>query len=376
MKQVFLSYGHLDRERARRLYEDLCASLAIHVWFDEEDLLPGMKWRPAIRKAIRESRYFIALLSEESASRRGFRHSELSQGLEVMTEFPDDQIFLIPTRLEDCEPPLEELRELTYADLFPDWDAGVARLRKSLRIPNDTDSKVRKRGAYALEVKRQTTKKAAKKKAAKRSTRPRVSDYHYRVGLVDLDARIAELPNVARELNAIQTLCLFKVSSLAPSRKAIRTTGGLPQLDIDQLSPVFYRKISPLEMDHVICISNRLLAFERDGFEYTNYLGTDSSVNERVTFASIRGLEDLATEAGVAYEVALAYGIVSDLVGYFLDVEYHDVIRGCPMDFTEDHADVAKGLANGRFCRSCVRQLNKNPTLKKSVISMLNWGRE
>ena len=54
--------------------------------------------------------------------------------------------------------------------------------------------------------------------------------------------------------------------------------------------------------------------------------------------------------------VCFLTGVVSDMVAYFLDIEYHEAIRGCPMDFTEDHADVAEGLAKGRFCPSCSKK--------------------
>ena len=370
MRQIFLSYAHLDRAEACRLHADLSSSPGIHVWFDEQDLMPGMKWRPAIRKAIRESRYFIALFSTKSVSRPGFRHSELNQALEILKEFPDDQVYLIPARLDDCEPPFDELRELTYANLFPNWETAVDRLRRSLRISTSAAKKKSMRSAPA--------KKSRYTTGAKQIThlkRRHISDYHYRVGLVDLRAHIPELLTLAHELNTIQTFCLFEPSSLTPSRKALLTIEGLPQLDVDGLSLAFYRKISPLKMDHVICVTNRLLAFEQEGYQFSNYLGANSPIDERVTFSSTRGLEDLADEAGVTYEVALTYGIVSDMVAYFLEVGYHDAIRGCPMDFTENHTDIANGLAKGRFCSPCSRELNKNKALKQSVNKMLHWGR-
>src|SRR5262245_4720292 len=126
MKQVFLSYARTDGDKAKRLYRDLSRLPSIHVWFDREDLLAGLLWRPAIRKAIRESKFFIALLSCAAVSKRGFRHTELREALEVMQEFPENRIFLIPTRLDDCRMPVDKLEDITCADLFPDWDEGVS----------------------------------------------------------------------------------------------------------------------------------------------------------------------------------------------------------------------------------------------------------
>jgi hypothetical protein len=73
-------------------------------------------------------------------------------------------------------------------------------------------------------------------------------------------------------------------------------------------------------------------------------------------------------------ERALAYGLVSDVTAYFLDLDYHSALRGCPMDFTEDHADMAKGLRHRRFCKACEKRLATNPALRTAVQSMLDWS--
>ncbi|HAO21517.1 MAG TPA: serine/threonine-protein kinase pkn1, partial [Desulfobacteraceae bacterium] len=42
-------------------------------WLDTEDLLPGQLWKTAIDKAIRESSYFLVLLSFNSVTKeKGF----------------------------------------------------------------------------------------------------------------------------------------------------------------------------------------------------------------------------------------------------------------------------------------------------------------
>lgn len=349
-KQVFLSYAHLDRKQARRLYEDVSSSDAIRVWFDEHDLLPGLKWRPAIRKAIRESRYFIPLMSKRSVSSRGFRHTELRQALEVLDEFPDDYVYLIPTRLNECEPPDERLEALTYADLFPSWDRGVDRLKRSLRIS----------GRPSL----------TRRKLAKPAQQPK-----YRVQLTAVGLPTRTLREVAHGLNEIQTHFSFTASSLGPGRNALRVSDGEPQLDLDKLGKSFYEKVTPLKMDRIYCITDRFLMFEEGRWIYSNYLWVPSSVDERVAFFSTAGLKDHARKAGVSYEVALAFSLVSGTVAFFLDLDYHRSTRSCPMDFTEVHSEVVKGLKKGRFCQPCLRKLDRNKSLKRAVQAMLRWGR-
>ena len=73
------------------------------MWFDQESLSPGVKWKPAISIAIRECRYFIALLSSRSISKRGFVQSEIKQAIEVLEEYPENETYVIPVRLDECE---------------------------------------------------------------------------------------------------------------------------------------------------------------------------------------------------------------------------------------------------------------------------------
>ena len=368
MKQAFLSYAHLDKTKARRLYSDLNASPAIRIWFDENDLLPGMKLTPATRKAIRESRYFIALMSKKSVSRRGFRHTELRRALEILDEFPDDKIYLIPARIDKCKPLDDRMRGIICADLFPVWNTGVDRIKKSLGIPQKPVSK----GAVSAQrPKKQLTKTGRRK----RGTRRRPSDYHYRVCLATLDTHIPELRSVAHNMNAIQLFFWFQTFSVKPSSRALRRIDGFPQLDVDKLSSTFYKRIGPLNVDYVFCVTDRFLTYMHAGRPHYNYLGFGSDVDKRVMFTSIGGLEEYADEAGVTMEVALAYTLVSQIVSHFLDVEYHDEIRGCPMDWTGDHADMVKGLKKGRFCRSCSPRIRKNKKLERAIKAMLNWGR-
>jgi len=73
---LFLSYAREDEVSASRLYRELVEG-GVKVWFDRESLEPGANWKSEIKKAIRQSRYFIALMSSKSVSKKGFVQSEL-----------------------------------------------------------------------------------------------------------------------------------------------------------------------------------------------------------------------------------------------------------------------------------------------------------
>lgn len=61
-------------------------------------------------------------------TRRGYLHKELAEALDALDQFPESETLLIPVRLDDCEPPRRELRELYWVDMFPSWERGLRRL--------------------------------------------------------------------------------------------------------------------------------------------------------------------------------------------------------------------------------------------------------
>ncbi|MBN1189361.1 MAG: toll/interleukin-1 receptor domain-containing protein [Dehalococcoidales bacterium] len=105
MTKVFISYVHENIDLARKLFMQLKTIPNIEPWLDKECISPGLRWRPAIRKEIRESRFFIALISKRCATKRGFFQTEMKEALDILSEFPEDQIFIIPVRLENCDIP-------------------------------------------------------------------------------------------------------------------------------------------------------------------------------------------------------------------------------------------------------------------------------
>jgi len=134
-ERIFISYARQDSEAAQRLYNDLKSGTTnLSPWLDKEDLLPGQSWDLEIRKAIRKSRYFIALFSSTSVQKRGYVQKEFKRAIEVLDEFPEGEIFAIPVRLDDCEIPYERFERIERVDLFPDWDKGVQRLIRTFQI--------------------------------------------------------------------------------------------------------------------------------------------------------------------------------------------------------------------------------------------------
>ncbi|MCP4351768.1 MAG: TIR domain-containing protein [Desulfobacterales bacterium] len=128
--KVFISYATEDYEIAKKLCDDLKKE-DIQPWIDREDLLVGQNWREIIPQVIRDSSYFLLLISEHSVSNQGYVQKEQKIALDHYDEFPLNQIYIIPARIDDTQPLDEKLKNLHWADLS-DYKKGYKQIMKVL----------------------------------------------------------------------------------------------------------------------------------------------------------------------------------------------------------------------------------------------------
>lgn len=127
--KIFLCHASDDKPSVRKLYRRL-QSDGVDPWLDEENLLPGQKWQLEIPKAVRSSDAVLVCLSQNSVTKSGYVQKEIKFALDAADERPEDKIFLIPIRLEECEVP-ERLVPFQWVNLF--GEDGYERLLRSLR---------------------------------------------------------------------------------------------------------------------------------------------------------------------------------------------------------------------------------------------------
>ncbi len=130
-KLVFISYAREDMAAAA-LIKDAIDRTGLVGWLDVHYLHGGTRFKPQIAHVIQRADVFVAVLSELSVEKRGFVQREIREALEIALSIPDSRIFIVPVRLDQCEPTHPALKELNWIDLFPDWEAGIARLIQSL----------------------------------------------------------------------------------------------------------------------------------------------------------------------------------------------------------------------------------------------------
>lgn len=116
--RIFISYAREDEARVKQLYQHL-ADAGFQPWLDREHIVPGMKWEPVIKKALKQSDFVLVCLSGASINKRGFLQREIKQALEQADEKLEHDVYLIPARLDDCEMP-DALSEIQWVDLFED----------------------------------------------------------------------------------------------------------------------------------------------------------------------------------------------------------------------------------------------------------------
>jgi hypothetical protein len=128
--RVFLCHASADKSEVRKLYYQLKSTQSIDPWLDEEKLLPGQKWQSEIPKAVRNSDIILVCISRNSIDKVGYIQKEIRIALDIADEQPEDAIFIIPARLEECFVP-ERLQQWHWVNLYD--SNGIEKLFYSFR---------------------------------------------------------------------------------------------------------------------------------------------------------------------------------------------------------------------------------------------------
>lgn len=84
-----------------------------------------------IQNAIVAANFLVFCISRSSVNKRGFVHVEQKWALEIADHIPEQQIYLIPARIEECSVPFS-LAQYQYIDLYV--EDGLDRLTKAITI--------------------------------------------------------------------------------------------------------------------------------------------------------------------------------------------------------------------------------------------------
>ncbi|MEP7136857.1 MAG: SUMF1/EgtB/PvdO family nonheme iron enzyme, partial [Chloroflexota bacterium] len=98
----------------------------------EEDLLPGQDFDFEINQALHDADAIIICISKVSVTKEGYINKEIRRALDIADEKPEGTIYVIPLRLDECEPSFARLKKLHWADYFA--PNAHEKLIKALRI--------------------------------------------------------------------------------------------------------------------------------------------------------------------------------------------------------------------------------------------------
>ena len=124
---AFISHSSQDKDAAKRLALDL-QGRGYSVWFDEWEILVGHNIVDEVFGAIKQSHFMVVILSDASVKSR-WVDEELTAA--KTREIEDEQVVILPARLENCEIPTA-LTPKRYADFTGSWDDGVEEIARAI----------------------------------------------------------------------------------------------------------------------------------------------------------------------------------------------------------------------------------------------------
>jgi TIR domain len=133
---VFICYSWADKPFVRRLANDISKN-GFKVWFDEFELLPGDSLYEKIQSGIKNSAWFLIVLSPDSVQSKWCKR-ELHNAMEE--EFARNHVYVVPVLCRMCEIP-GFLKEKLWADCSGEnYQPGLLQILRRLATPRETYS--------------------------------------------------------------------------------------------------------------------------------------------------------------------------------------------------------------------------------------------
>jgi hypothetical protein len=126
--KIFICHANEDSAVAVEIYDRLERS-GFDPWLDKKCLIPGQRWDYQIREAVRSAEFFIVLLSKSSVQKTGYVQREFKLAMDSLEEIPDERIYLIPVRIDDCLVP-PQFAAFHWVDL--EEPSGYDQIRKAI----------------------------------------------------------------------------------------------------------------------------------------------------------------------------------------------------------------------------------------------------
>lgn len=91
----------------------------------KKKLYPGQDWNYEIEQAVEQADVILVCLTKNSVNKEGYIQRELRKVLDLADEKPEGILYIIPVKLEECEPP-KRIRRWQYSNYFPESNRNSA----------------------------------------------------------------------------------------------------------------------------------------------------------------------------------------------------------------------------------------------------------
>src|SRR5271165_3487185 len=108
---LFLSYNSTDHVAVKDIADRL-REVGLEPFLDRWYLVPGMRWRPELEKALGSCKAVAIFVGKDQMG--PWQQREVDVALDLQAKNPD--LPVIPVLLPDSEPPLGFLHQLTWVD--------------------------------------------------------------------------------------------------------------------------------------------------------------------------------------------------------------------------------------------------------------------
>ncbi len=122
--QIFISYSRKDSAFVRRMVDDL-SSRGVDIWLDQRDIKAGERWDTSVQNALRDSDYFMVVLSPESVASENVM-DEIAYAVSKTKH-------VFPILYRDCDIPYR-LARVQYVDFRGSYETGLERLLEEIRL--------------------------------------------------------------------------------------------------------------------------------------------------------------------------------------------------------------------------------------------------
>ncbi|MEO8673157.1 MAG: hypothetical protein ABI411_17715 [Tahibacter sp.] len=207
-----------------------------------------------------------------------------------------------------------------------------------------------------------------------------------RIGMLDLGAWVAGLPDLLSRLNAAQDpYTLFEINAPVPAGLRKTAEGMLawmmshgitrskaqrakvePHVIADEFFTVAGDIRTGMGLDMVVGLTPAMVAGDSGGEIYWNHY---CSVSDGTALVSTADLREFAIKAGRPFEAAVGLLMVGAvLVRFNASLEYH-ANRGCVLDYNEDRVSLIDVIRDPKICPECAEKLD--PIQKVAASEML-----